>query len=108
MMRKRGGLMNVLERIEVLMKQRNWSVYRLSKESGLSQSTLSHVFRKDSEPTISTLETICMTFGISLSQFFSDGTFVSLTEEQQDILNRWSTLSPEQKRLVIAMIENMK
>lgn len=105
---KRGGLVNVLERIEALMKQRNWSVYRLSKESGLSQSTLSHVFRKDSEPTISTLETICKTFGISLSQFFSDSNFVSLTEEQQDILNRWSKLSEEQKRLVIAMIENMK
>lgn len=50
--------MDVSERIEQLMHQRNWSVYRLGKESGLAQSTLSHVFRKDSEPTLSTLETI--------------------------------------------------
>lgn len=100
--------MSVLERIEALMKQRNWSVYRLAKESGLSQSTLSHVFRKDSEPTISTLETICNTFGISLSQFFSDGNVVSLTDEQQDLLSRWSALGEEQKQLVIAMIDNMK
>lgn len=100
--------MSVLERIEALMKQRNWSVYRLAKESGLSQSTLSHVFRKDSEPTISTLETICRTFGVTLSQFFADGDCVSLTEEQKTLLARWGTLSEEQKRLLMGVMEQMK
>ena len=74
--------MDVSERIEQLMHQRNWSVYRLGKESGLAQSTLSHVFRKDSEPTLSTLETICKAFGITLGEFFSDGEFVPLTESR--------------------------
>ena len=100
--------MNVTERIEQLMKRRGWSVYRLSKESGVPQSTLAHIFRKDSEPTISTLETICDSFGITLSQFFAEDDFVALTAEQRDILNRWSTLNEEQKRIVISMITNMK
>ena len=100
--------MNVLERLEVLMKQQGWTVYRLAKESGLSQSTLSHVFRKDSEPTISTLETLCRTFGITMSQFFSDGESVSLTDEQKCLLAKWGTLNSEQKKLVIGMIDNMK
>ena len=100
--------MNVTERIKQLMDQRGWSVYRLGKESGLSQSTLAHVFRKDSEPTISTLETICNTFGITLSQFFAEGDFVALTDEQRNILDRWATLTPSQKQLVQSMIDNMK
>ena len=90
------------------MEQRKWTIYRLAKESGLSQSTLSHVFRKDSEPTISTLETICKTFGISLSQFFADGDLISITSEQQGILSRWNRLNTEQRQLISALIDNMK
>lgn len=100
--------MSVLERIEALMKQRNWTVYRLAKESGLSQSTLSHVFRKDSEPTISTLETICRTFGVTLSQFFADDDLVSLTEEQKNLLAKWGMLNEEQKRLISSMMDQMR
>lgn len=100
--------MKVAERIKQLMEQRSWSVYRLGKESGLSQSTLAHIFRKDSEPTISTLETICDTLGITLSQFFAEGDFISLTKEQRDLLDKWATLTTEQKTLVLNMIANMK
>ena len=100
--------MDVTKRIDSLLKQRGWSVYRLGKESGLSQSTLAHIFREDSAPTISTLETICKAFGITLSQFFAEGDFVSLTTEQQNMLDKWATLNEDQKRLVLDMIENMK
>ena len=100
--------MDVTKRIDSLLKQRGWSIYRLGKESGLSQSTLAHIFREDSAPTISTLETICKAFGITLSQFFAEGDFVSLTAEQQNMLDKWATLSEDQKRLVLDMIENMK
>lgn len=100
--------MDVLGRIKRLMSQRNWTVYRLSKESGLSRSTLTHVFHKDSEPTISTLETICSAFGITMAEFFADEDFVPLTEEQREILDKWAQLNNEQKQLLLGMIENMK
>lgn len=100
--------MDVLGRIKQLMDQRDWSIYRLCKESGLAQSTLSHIFRKDSEPTISTLETICKAFGMTLGEFFSDGERVPLTKEQRGLLDQWAFLSAEQKELVLNMIDNMK
>jgi len=100
--------MDVLGRIKQLMEQRGWSVYRLCKESGLAQSTLSHVFRKDSEPTISTLETICKAFGMTLGEFFAEGDLIPVTEEQRKLLDKWSLLTTEQKQLVMNMIENMK
>lgn len=99
--------MDVSDRIERLLGQRNWSVYRLGKESGLAQSTLSHVFRKDSEPTLSTLETICKALGITLGEFFSDGDLVPLTSEQRTLLNGWAALTDEQRQLVLDMIANM-
>lgn len=99
--------MDVSMRIKRLLSQRNWSMYRLGKESGLSQSTLSHIFRKDSEPTFSTLETICNALGISLGEFFSDGDLVPLTSEQRTLLDGWATLTDEQKRLVLDMIANL-
>ena len=100
--------MDVTERIERLMARRGWTVYRLHKESGLAQSTLSHVFRKDSEPTVSTLETICGTLGVTLAEFFADGESVPLTGEQRDLLDKWGRLSDTQKRLILGVIENMK
>lgn len=100
--------MDVLGRIEQLMEQRGWSVYRLCKESGLAQSTLSHVFRKDSEPTISTLETICKAFGLTMGEFFAEGELVPLTEDQRKLLDQWALLTIEQKQLILGMIDNMK
>lgn len=100
--------MDVTGRIERLMEQRGWSVYRLGKASGLAQSTLSHVFRKDSEPTISTLETICEAFGMTLGEFFADGELMPLTKEQRDLLDKWAMLTTEQNQLVLNMIDNMK
>lgn len=36
--------MTVQQRIRELMEQRGWSEYRLAKESGLSQSTVTKIF----------------------------------------------------------------
>lgn len=61
--------MTVQQRIRELMEQRGWSEYRLAKESGLSQSTVTKIFDRNNLPTIPTLEAICKAFHISLSEF---------------------------------------
>ena len=75
--------MDVNGRIRELLNERNWTEYKLAKESGLSQSTISNIFKRNTVPSISTLELICGGFGISLSQFFSEGDMVVVrgTEE---------------------------
>ena len=57
-------------RILQLMKERNWTAYRLAKEAGLAQSTITNVFKRSTTPSIPTLETICKGFGITMAQFF--------------------------------------
>lgn len=99
---------NTQERIRQMMDERGWSEYRLAKECGVSQSTISNIFNRNYQPSISSLEIICRSFGITLSQFFAEGRLVELTEEQYDFFKRWSALSPEQKRLLSDLISQFK
>lgn len=99
---------NTQKRIRRMMDERGWSEYRLAKECGVSQSTISNIFNRNYQPSISSLESICRSFGITLSQFFADGCLVELTEEQYDFFKRWSALSPEQKKLLSDLISQFK
>jgi len=97
-----------LEKIRKLLKERNWSVYKLSKESGIPQSTLSNLFTRNNSPSISTLEDICKGFGITIAQFFSDSNVpLDLTPEQAHLLEHWNSLTDEQKKALIALIKSM-
>lgn len=100
---------NVLEEITRLRLERKWSEYDLSKHSGLSQSTISNWYRKKQVPTIQTLSKLCDGFGIRLSQFFAEGEdTVSLTPEQKDMLDHWSTLNEKQQQIIMALLKNMQ
>ena len=99
---------NTQERIKQIMKVRGWSEYRLAKESGVPQSTISNIFNRNYQPSIASLEIICKAFGITLAQFFADGNFVELTDEQNEFFQRWAALKPEQKRLIDELIDQYK
>ena len=83
--------MDVLERLRGLLDERGWTEYRLAKECGLSESTIANIFRRNSVPSITTLESICNGFGITLSQFFADGDMVELTPQAKELFDNWVT-----------------
>jgi len=107
---KLGGIdMDVIKRIDILMKERNWSDYKLSAESGLSSSTIANIHRRNTVPSISTLEAICSAFGITLAQFFTEDSYtVQLNSEQRELFNRWVSLTDNQKELIYKLIKEMK
>ena len=101
--------MDVIGRIDSLMADRNWSDYRLSLESGLSASTIANIHRRNTLPSIPTLEAICNAFGITLSQFFAeDLNIVQLNKEQKEFYNKWISLSNHQKEILDELIKEMK
>ena len=65
--------MDAQRRIKQLMEERDWTDYRLAKESNLSHSTVTNMFNRNNAPTLPTLEAVCKAFGITLAQFFTDG-----------------------------------
>jgi transcriptional regulator with XRE-family HTH domain len=101
--------MDVIKRIDTLMKERSWTDYKLSVESGLSSSTIANIHRRHTVPSIPTLEAICNAFGITLSQFFNeDCSNVQLNEEQQELFNMWVTLTENQKKVITSIIKEFK
>ena len=89
--------MDVHKRLRQLLNERGWTEYRLSKKCGLSESTLANIFRRNTMPSITTLEAICNGFGITLSQFFAENEMVELTPELKNLFDKWISLTPEQK-----------
>ena len=99
--------MDTHKRLRQLLDERGWTEYRLSKECGLSESTLANIFRRNTLPSISTLESICAGFGITLSQFFADGDMVEMTPEMKELFDSWVSLTAEQKKAVMQMIRTL-
>lgn len=97
--------MDVHQKLWQILKERGWSEYRLAKECGLSQSTLANIFKRNTSPSIPTLETICHGFGITLSQFFAEGDMVEMTPELKALFEGWRPLTPRQKEAVLAVVQ---
>ena len=86
-----------------------WTEYELSVHSGLPQSTISSLFRKNMTPSIPYLEKICKAFDLTLAQFFAEEeAFTYLSEDQVQLIGKWNRLSAEQKRLLLRLMEQMK
>ena len=99
---------DALLRIKELLNERGWSEYKLSKESGVAQSTLTNMFKRNNAPSLPTLEAICFGFGITLSQFFSTGCeAIGLSQTQREMLDCWSTLNQEQQEVLLQLIKKM-
>ena len=96
--------MDTNERLRRLLNESGWSEYRLAKNCGLSQSTLANIFKRNTVPSISTLEAICNGFGITLAQFFSDGETVELTPELKEVFDHWLALTAEEKEAILVMM----
>ena len=100
--------MDTHARLRQLMEERGWTAYRLSRESGLSESTLANIFKRNTVPSIATLEAICSAFHISLAQFFAEQDMVELTPDLKELFEHWVFLTPEQKQAILQMTRAMK
>lgn len=100
--------MDVNERIRALMNERGWTPYRLAKESGLSDGTVGNIFRRNTVPSMATLEAICRGLKISLSQFFAEGVTVDLTPELKEVFEDWVNLTADQKDAVRHMMKTFR
>lgn len=103
-----GDNVDVPARLKQLMDERNMNVYAVAQASGVSWQTVKNIFTLTSNPSVGTLQKICRGLGVTMSQFFAteeDGNIITLTAEQQHLLNRWDTLSEEEKRLYSELLD---
>ena len=99
-------MVNVRDRLQELMDERGLNMYSLAKRSGLSWNTIKNIFSRSTNPTVTTLSMLCEGLGITLAQFFEDGSeTVHLSAEQQHLINRWDQLTHREKVTISNMID---
>ena len=97
--------MDVKERLQQLMDERQWTIYRVAKEADIPWSTVRNMFKRNTEPSIGTLEAICKGMGMTLPQFFDVENQMGLTDDQRQLINQWSKLDERKKRLVSELVD---
>lgn len=106
----RGYLMEtdkVFERVDRLRREKNWTVYYLCKEAGLSHSTFNNWRKRKTLPKLEVLSKLCEVLQISLPELLFDLDTLDLSTEQKQILEMFSALNREQKDLVILTMQNL-
>lgn len=116
---------DILKRIKNICKQKNWSTYKLAKESGIPYSSLNNMFKRNTQPSFSTLLNnmfkrntqpsfstlykLCMGLNISLADFFSEvDTFViPLSPDSREVLELYEKLTPSRKRKLRAYLDGL-
>ncbi len=114
---------DVINEIREICDHRHWSLYKLAKESGLPYSSLNNIFSRGTCPSIPTLSLICHGFGVTLSEFFeqidrresgsekkhprSVDQQIQLSEDEEDVVYMYRTLSKSDKKLLTAYLKGL-
>lgn len=99
--------MDILGRLRQLLDERGWTEYRLSKECGLAQSTIGNIYRRNTIPSLETIETICKGFGITIAQFFAEDDLVELTPEVRELVTSWYALPAREREIFLSMLKSL-
>ena len=67
---KKDKVFETKQKIDKLRIEKGWTLYKLAEESEITQSTLSNMFIRKTQPSIATLTNICNGLNISLSEFY--------------------------------------
>ena len=103
----REVVMNILKKINKMRIGRGWSIYRLSVESGIPQSTLTNMFNRETLPSITTLECICNAFGITMAEFFTEENNPTVEISDNEIISLLQELNGESKLLILSLIRQL-
>ena len=99
--------MNIGERLRFLRKSKNISIYKISKETGISQNHISGIELGKRQPTIDTLSRLAKPLGITLTELFNeDDEAVFLSESEKLLIENYRCL-PDDKATVLLNLSSM-
>ena len=99
---------DVLARLTELRNQRNMSVYKLAKLSGIPQSSIATWYQKGLYPPIDKLEILCDVLDITLADFFNtDPVPTQIPDTEGALIKRYRLLTSEEKAAVDTVIDTI-
>ncbi|MBQ7761189.1 MAG: helix-turn-helix transcriptional regulator [Clostridia bacterium] len=97
--------MDINKKIVNLCNERGWSIYELSLQSGITQSSLNSMLHRGNPPKIENLQCICEAFGITLSQFFlEDEQLEILSQREKELVSLFRRLPENKQQALIDLI----
>lgn len=87
---------NILNRIEELRKEKNWTRNELAQNAGLSSGMIYQWYNSPRIPSLKTVEELCQALDISLSFFFADNQSEKITAKQNKLMQVARKLSEKQ------------
>ena len=93
--------MDVSKRLISLRQRCGYTQNALAERAGVSQSHLRRVELGESDITVGHLQLLCDAMNISLKEFFAEAS------DTDEIAAAFSNLSPKQKKLLLAFLENL-
>lgn len=97
--------MDVGKRVTWFREKKGITVNRLANDAGISQSFVRDIELGNKKPTVETVSLLCDALGITLKEFFDDGTMSLLeNDELTAILYR---LSPEQRKKLTEFLKSI-
>ena len=100
-------MINILDRIQELCAERQWSMYKLSLEAELPSSTLVNMFNRKTMPSVATLVSICDAFQISMSEFFKENTDDILSDNEELLLKIFRCLEDKHQRALLIYLKEL-
>lgn len=99
--------MTIGERLRKLRTAKGLTIYKLSKETDISQNHISAIELNKRQPTIDTLSRLVVPLGISLAELFNEDTEASyLTKSERDLIENYREL-PEEKAQMLLNLSGM-
>ncbi len=100
--------MDVGKRLKEIRQSKNISIYRLSLNSGVSESHIRNIENGEKSVTVDTLQLLTASLHIALPEFFNeDEQAIYLTCEEKLLLKYFRALPNETENAVLAFCEKL-
>lgn len=98
--------MDINKKIVDLCNKRAWSIYELSLQSGITQSSLNSMLHRGNPPKIENLKCICDAFGITLAQFFLEDESVEvLSTKEKELIDSFRKIPEKKQQALLDLID---
>lgn len=100
--------MNVAQKLSALRKNRQLSVYRLSKLTDISENYIHQIEKGKKNPSVFILETLLVSMGITLAEFFNENPDVLYpTSFEMEFINTVRLMSAEKAAALLQIAKYM-
>ena len=100
--------MDLPKKFKMLRTQKEFSVYKLSKDTDISQNYIRRIEKGESQPSVLVLEKLLARLGTTLAEFFNDSSEVMYpSADERELVENYRVLNDEKAAAVLHMVKQM-